>query len=125
MDERHGSLHIRAARSALHGGPPTTIDIWEVWVLGIDLYAVMPALDGCHLHHCSWHAQIGGNTALHAERLDVDRSKPAPLVSHRHPHGQPNAVRQPTTMSTPGAWLECVELTVSSLYLPLEGQPDS
>ncbi|HEV7941931.1 MAG TPA: hypothetical protein VGP17_03915 [Solirubrobacteraceae bacterium] len=113
-----GSLWICAVRPVLHGGPPTTIYVWEVWLVGIDPDGLMPALDGCHLHHCSWHAQIGGSGAIDAERLDVDRSKPAGLRRHRHPHGQPNAKRERTTISTPGAWLVHVETIVSTLYSP-------
>jgi hypothetical protein len=123
VDVSGGSLHIRARRSSLYGGPRTTIDVSEVWAPGMDPCAVMPALDNCYLHRCSWHAQIDGPGAVNAERLDVERSKPAPLVRHRHPHGQLNAVRQATTMSTPGVWLAHVDTIVSTLYVPPDEQP--
>lgn len=111
-------LWIRSVRPVLYGGPPTTIDIGEIWIPGLDPHALVPTLDGCHLHNGSWNAQIGGGRAVNTERLDVDRAKPAMLMRHRHPHGQPNAKREPTTISTPGAWLALVETIVSTLYPP-------
>lgn len=117
-----GALRICAKRRALHGGPAVTIYILEVLVAGFDPQRLAPIVDGFHIRRSSWHAQIGGPRDVDAERLDLDRSKPPHLVRHRHPHGHPNTRREPTTKSTPAAWLAHVETTAASFY---PGRSDS
>lgn len=118
INVQRGALEISATRAVEHGGPSVAIYISEIWVPGFDPCSLAPAPDGCHIDHSSWHAQIGGDDEAHAERIDIDRSKPRVLIRHRHPHGQPNAWREPTTINTPEAWMHHVEKLISTLYLP-------
>lgn len=109
-------LRLHAARPALLGGPRTRIDVREIWRPGRDPQALTPTVEGNHLQRASWHAQIGGRDTTNAERLDIDRTKPAELMRHRHPYGSSNDVRQATTISTPEAWLLQIETTVALHY---------
>lgn len=113
IDSAGGRLRLRATRPASYGGPRTTIDVSETWMSGSDPQGLMPTVDGHHLRRASWHAQIGDEGATSAERLDIDRSKPAGLMRHRHPYGSPNNSREHATISAPEAWMLHVETVIS------------
>ena len=71
---------------------------------------------GTHLEASSWHAQLGPGEQG-AERMDVDRRKPADLILHRHPFGSPNDEREPERdMDAPEAWITHVEGLSANLY---------
>jgi hypothetical protein len=81
--------------------------------------------EGCYMHGSSWNAQIDGERAEDAERLDMDRSKPLHLTIHRHPHGQPNGVREPAQhLAAPERWLQEVEEIVFQRYTILDDEAD-
>lgn len=109
MDGDVGRLRLRAQRPTIYGSPSTTVDIRETWTKEDDFHGLMPTLNGHYLLRASWHAQIGSGSFVEAERLDIDLSKPGELIRHRHPYGALNHVREPTTISTPGAWIVHVE----------------
>ena len=77
------------------------------------------------MHGSSWNAQIDGERAEDAERLDVDRSKPRPLMIHRHPYAQPNEVREPAQhLAAPERWLQEVEEIVFQRYTSMHDEED-
>ncbi len=112
LEPADGRLRLRAIRLPSHGNPHSTIDVREIWRSGRDRQRLMPTNEGHHLLRASWHAQIGGAGAERAERLDVERFKPADLMRHRHPLGSPNHVREQTAIATPEAWLLHVETVI-------------
>ena len=111
-----GEIRLQASRPRRLGGPATSLHVVELWRPGEDPLELGPSPDGCYLHACSWHAQIGGAGSRVAERFDLDRSKPPVQMRHRHPYGQPNNIREPMTASTPAAWLLRLDTILSSLY---------
>lgn len=109
-DPRIGVLRIRAMRPRDYGGPAAVIDLTELWREGSDPDGLGLALEGCFLVAGSWHAQLATTGEAGAERLDLDRAKPARLVIHRHPYGFPNAVRMPAApLIQPVQWLQHLE----------------
>ena len=86
------------------------IDVAELWAAGDDPDGLGTEEEGCYLRAASWHAQIEAPGDTGAERLDLDRTKPRALMIHRHPFGEPNAVRRPAAgLLVPARWLEHVE----------------
>lgn len=116
IEPQEGLLELRAIRAAAFGGPPITIDVRELWTFGRTAEQFAPIVEGHSLMLASWHAQIGGPGARNAERLDIDRSKEAGLVRHRHPYGMSNGVREASMISTPEAWILQVETVIGPLY---------
>jgi hypothetical protein len=110
------SVFVFARRPTAYGGPPLTATIEERWLEGSDPDGLRLELGSCYLAHSSWHAQfddVEEGADRFAERLDVDRTKPADLKIHRHPFGAPNATRIPeSNLVAPDVWLEGVELLV-------------
>jgi hypothetical protein len=107
---RLGTLEIRAERPEDYGGPEAAVEIYELWREGDDPDALGTEHEGCFLAASSWHAQITPTGDLGAERLDLDRSKPAALLIHRHPYGSSNAVRVPAApLIVPAQWLVHLE----------------
>ena len=103
-------LRVRAVRPVIYGGPAAVIDVAELWAAGDDPDGLGTEEEGCHLRAASWHAQIKAPGDTGAERLDLDRTKPRALMIHRHPFGEPNAVRRPAAgLLVPARWLEHVE----------------
>jgi hypothetical protein len=100
---------IRARRSELYGDPSVVIDIAEAWADGSDPDGLRITSGGCFLAGASWHAQFPRAGAVGAERFDVDRTKPAGLIVHRHPLGQPNEVRKRARWHRPETWLGHIE----------------
>jgi hypothetical protein len=121
LDPTEGRLQLRAVRVAWHDVPSVTIDVHEIWRAGRDPHRLMPTVDEHHLLRASWHAQIEGEGAENAERLDVERFKPVGLMRHRHPLGSPNGVRESTAIATPEAWLPHVETVISLKCNPEDG----
>lgn len=86
------------------------IDILEAWATGGDPDGLGVEGDDCHLQAASWHAQIAMPGDIGAERIDLQRAKPRPLIIHRHPLGEPNEVRVPATaLLVPARWVAHVE----------------
>ena len=103
-------LSIRAVRPVDYIGPSGVIDVFEAWAVGEDPDGLGLTDDDCHLHAASWHAQIAPTGDIGAERLDLQRTKPRPLLVHRHPFGEPNGVRLPdASLLVPARWVEHVE----------------
>lgn len=100
---------IRARRPELYGDPSVTIDIAEAWADGADPDGLRITSSGCFLVGSSWHAQFPPAGAVGAERFDVDRTKLASLIVHRHPLGQPNEVREGARWQRPETWLGHIE----------------
>jgi len=103
-----GEVRLKARRPE-DLGVPVTVEIWEVWLEGVDPDGLSETLHGCHRHAQSWHAQLPPGDEQAAERLDLDRRKPKRLYVHRHPLGEPNDERVPSSLVHPDAWLEQVE----------------
>lgn len=93
------------------------MDIRETWLPGDDRDLGI-TLHDCFLFSASWHAQVARDAgAVGAERLDVERSKSAALVVHRHPLGEPNDVRQPAApLRHPQAWVTALEEVIADYY---------
>lgn len=120
-----GELALRARRPDLYGDPHVLLDIRELWLGGPDPDGLRLENQGCHMQRISWNAQIDGEQPEDAERLDVDRSKPRHLMIHRHPHGQPNHVREPAPLLTsPERWLAEVEEIVFECHTSLHDEED-
>lgn len=103
-------LRIRALRPADDAGPAAVIDILEEWATGGDPDGLGVEEDDCHLQAASWHAQIAQGGDVGAERIDLQRAKPRPLIIHRHPFGEPNEVRVPAApLLVPARWVAHVE----------------
>ena len=113
---RAGTVGIRARRRPDLGGPEAIIEVVEKWTEGPDPDGLGLEQHGCHLEASSWHAQLGPGEQG-AERMDVDRRKPADLILHRHPFGSPNDEREPERdMDAPEAWITHVEGLSANLY---------
>lgn len=116
MATQLGELVVSARRPTTYAGPSAKLEVRELWLPGADPDGLGLEAHGCYLLVASWHAQIFETGDIGAERLDVDRRKPAELVVHRHPLGEPNARREPAaTLSAPEAWIERVEAIILSL----------
>jgi hypothetical protein len=111
-----GTVGLRGRRRADLGVPEVVIDIAEKWVNGADPDGLGLEQHSCHLASSSWHAQLEPGEAG-AERLDVDRFKPAGLTIHRHPLGSPNDERTPErAVPAPEAWVTQIETLSADLY---------
>lgn len=111
-----GEVVVRAHRPTTYGGPTVLIDIRELWLAGQDPDGLGLSGRGCHLHVSAWHAQLTGQGAIGAERLDVDRRKAESLMVHRHPVGEPNDVRvSAVPLVAPERWLEEIELLIFTM----------
>jgi hypothetical protein len=120
-----GELALRARRPALYGDPTVLLDVHELWLPGSDPDGLRLEVEGCYMHGSSWNAQIDGERAEDTERLDVDRSKPRPLMIHRHPYAQPNEVREPAQhLAAPERWLQEVEEIVFQRYTTMHDEAD-
>ena len=120
-----GEFALRARRPALYGDPSVLLDVRELWLPGPDPDGLRQEAEDCHLRGSSWNAQIDGERPEDAERLDVDRSKPRRLIIHRHPHGQPNEVREAARrLAAPERWLQEVEEIVYRYHLALHDEED-
>jgi hypothetical protein len=120
-----GEICLRARRPTIYGGPPVMIDINEIWISGEDPDQLDLRENGCYLFYSSWHAQVDGDDATRAERLDVDRRKPAGLIVHRHPYGEPNPIKLPAKpLAAPEAWMTQVERLIYDLTLKEEDEAD-
>ncbi len=110
-------LAFRAVRPARGRIQPVGVDIRETWLPGADPDLGI-TLHDCFLFSASWHAQVAPDAGpTGAERLDVERDKPAELVVHRHPLGEPNDVRQPAApLRHPQAWVTAVEEAIAAYY---------
>lgn len=111
-----GTVGLRARRLTSLGVPHVVIDVAEIWSEGDDPDGLGLEAHSCHLAGAAWHAQIAEGEEG-AERLDVDRDKPAPLKIHRHPLGRPGDDRQSeATLPAPEAWILRVEHLCAELF---------
>lgn len=117
IDAGFGLFRLRGFRPVMYGGPTAAITVREIWRAGRDEQRIVSTVEGHHLERASWHAQIEGDGAICSERVDIDRTKAPWLMRHRHPYGEPNNVREVTTISTPEAYLNQVETDIGLLYL--------
>jgi len=112
-----GAVGVRGVRRADLGVPRVVIDIAELWTEGADPDRLALEQHGCHLQHSGWHAQLEPGDSG-AERLDVDRAKPAHLTIHRHPLGSANDHREAAfDLDAPEAWVAHVEQLSADLSL--------
>ena len=89
------------------------IDVFEAWAVGDDPNGLGITIDGCHPHAASWHAQVTATGDVGADRVDLHRAKPRPLLIHHHPFGQSNEVRiSAASLFVPARWVEHVETVI-------------
>ncbi|MGP0101440.1 MAG: hypothetical protein ACLPUT_07460 [Solirubrobacteraceae bacterium] len=120
-----GEFAIRARRPAPYGDPRVVLDVRELWLPGPDPDDLGLEAEGCYTQRSSWNAQIDGERPEDSDRLDVDRSKPAGAMIHRHPYEQPNDVREPAShLAAPERWLQEVEEIVHKRYVTLHDEED-
>jgi len=120
-----GECALRARRPDPYGDPAVLLDVHELWLPGPDPDGLELEAEGCYMQGSSWNAQIDGERAEDAERLDVDRSKPRRLTIHRHPYEQPNEVREPAQhLAAPECWLQEVEEIVFQRYTIMHDEED-
>jgi len=122
---RLGELSLRARRPAPYGDLSAVLDVRELWAPGLDPDGLGLEAEGCYMHGGSWNAQIGGGRPEDAERLDVDRSKQRDLMIHRHPHEQPNDVRERLrVLPAPERWVYEIEEIIFLRYITLYDEED-
>lgn len=120
-----GECALRARRPTTYGDPSVLLDVHELWLPGPDPDGLRLEAEGCYMQASSWNAQIDGQRPEDAERLDVDRSKPRRLIIHRHPHGQPNEIREPAQrLAAPERWLQEIEEIVFQRHIILHDEED-
>lgn len=114
---RH-ELAFRAVRPGYSALPAIAVDIRELWMPGRDPHGLGLEDDDCFLSLAAWHAQlVAAAGAEGAERLDVDRRKQPPHITHRHPFGQANCKREPAApLKHPAAWIAHVELLIAEAF---------